>query len=149
MSPGPETGTSREKGFSRSVPSRMEEIDGVCTDARRLLAAAGLEIRQFDTDLLLREFMTNAIEHGNRLAAEKRVSVNFRIGPRWIVVRIADEGNGFPWRKRHWHPPGESETSGRGLAIGALYARRVRYNSAGNQVTIWISKSTEKESQGQ
>ena len=149
MNSGSDAETTRKRGFSRSVPSRMEEIDGVCNDARLILAAAGLGARQFDTDLLLREFMANAIEHGNGLAAEKRVSVDFRIGPRWIVVRIADEGSGFPWRKRHWHPPGESETSGRGLAIGALYARRVRYNSAGNQVTIWISKSTEKESQGQ
>ena len=149
MSSGSEAETTGLKGFNRSVPSRMEEIDGVCTDARQVLEAAGLEIRQFDTELLLREFMANAIEHGNGLAAEKQVSVDFRIGPRWIVVRIADEGTGFPWRERHWHPPGESETSGRGLAIGALYARRVRYNSAGNQVTIWISKSTEKESQGQ
>lgn len=138
----------KANSFTRSVPSRVEEVEGVCALARDLLAGAGLEKRQFDVDLLLREFMTNAVIHGNGSDRKKRVGVDFRIGPKWIVLHITDEGPGFRWRTKSRIPPDERAASGRGLAIGALYAHRTRYNNAGNQVTLWIGKIKEKESQG-
>lgn len=139
---------ARFRGFTLSVSSRREEIDRVCERARELLASTGLSSRHFDADLLLREFMTNAMIHGNGLKPEKSVEVDFRVGPKWIVTRITDEGSGFSWRSKTRKVPEENETSGRGLAIGALYAHRVRYNKAGNQVTIWMSRTKGKESQG-
>ena len=140
--------TGKAKRFTCSVPSRVEEVEGVCAFARELLTSAGLESRQFDVDLLLREFMTNAVIHGNASDRNKWVEVDFCIGPKWIKLRIADEGPGFRWRTKSRIPPDERAASGRGLAIGALYAHRIRYNNAGNQVTLWIGKIKKKESQG-
>ncbi|MBL7647294.1 MAG: ATP-binding protein [Candidatus Hydrogenedentes bacterium] len=135
-------------GFAFEVESRLALVDDICVTARELLGRHGLEHVQFDVDLLLREFIVNGMEHGNGLDGKKKVAVDFRIGPKWIVVRIQDEGPGFRWRTLSRTPPEEVSTSGRGLAIGALYAHRVRFNNAGNQVTLWISKTTKKESEG-
>lgn len=134
-------------GFARTVVSRLDLVDGICASARDLLEQHGLEDVQFSVDLLLREFLVNAMEHGNGLDVTKKVEVSVRIGPKWIVLRILDEGSGFRWRTLSRTLPGEMSTSGRGLAIGALYAHRLRFNNAGNQVTLWIGKSTRKENQ--
>ncbi len=140
--------TANSTRFACTVGSRLDLVDGVCASALELLEQHGLESLQFNVDLLLREFIVNAMEHGNGLDERKKVEVEFGIGPKWIVVRIADEGPGFRWRTRNQSLPEESAASGRGLAIGALYAHRVRFNNAGNQVTLWISKTMRKENQG-
>ncbi len=144
----PSADSLSSSGFTCTVESRLTLIDGVCTRARDLLERQGLGTFQFDVDLLLREFIVNAMEHGNGLDPSKKVAVGVRVGPKWIVLQIEDEGPGFRWRSRIRTLPEESSTSGRGLAIGALYAHRIRFNNAGNQVTLWISKSTRKDSQG-
>jgi anti-sigma regulatory factor (Ser/Thr protein kinase) len=128
-----------------SIPSRLAEVDGVCREVRALLERRGVANRFFAVDLLLREFLNNAILHGNCSDARKRVQVMVRVGRKWIVLRIADEGPGFDWRSMRRVPPDENATSGRGLAIGALYAQRLRFNHAGNQVTSWIRKTESKE----
>jgi serine/threonine-protein kinase RsbW len=128
-----------------SIPSELSEVDGVCREVRALLARQGVANRGFAVDLLLREFLNNAILHGNRSDARKLVRVAVTVGRRWIVFRIADDGPGFNWRTKRRAPPDAEATSGRGLAIGALYAQRLRFNRAGNQVTFWIGKTATKE----
>lgn len=139
----------RINGFTCFVPSNLANVDEICDRAHGLLEKSGLVDRKFDVDLLLREFVTNAMEHGNDMDRKKRVGVDFRIGAKWIVLRISDEGPGFPWRTQKSEVPDDNATSGRGLAIGALYAQRLRYNRAGNQVTLWISKTRETEGERQ
>lgn len=135
-------------GFACTVASRLELVDEICASVRDLLGGQGLESVQFSVDLLLREFVVNAMEHGNSLDPKKKVVVDVKIGSKWVVMRIQDEGPGFRWRTLSRRPPDEMSTSGRGLAIGALYAHRMRFNNAGNQITLWISKTTRKENQG-
>jgi serine/threonine-protein kinase RsbW len=129
----------------RAIPSVLSEVDGVCREVQTLLERHGAASRCFAADLLLREFLNNAILHGNRSDARKQVRVVVTVGRKWIVCRVADEGPGFNWRTKRRTPPEADATSGRGLAIGALYAQRLRYNRAGNQVTFWIGKSATKE----
>ncbi|MBP8815587.1 MAG: ATP-binding protein, partial [Desulfobulbus sp.] len=95
----------------------------------------------FAVDLLLREFLNNAILHGNRLDASKLVQVEVRVGRRVIVLSVADEGPGFDWRSRRCHKSGATDTSGRGLEIGRLYADRIRFNRAGNRVILVVGKT--------
>ena len=113
-------------------------VDEVCQDARRLLSCHNQPDCLFTVDLLLREFLNNAIIHGNRLDARKRAQVEVRIGQNWIVLRVADEGSGFDWWALSRAPPDENALCGRGLAIGAQYAQRMRFNRVGNQVTLWV-----------
>lgn len=127
-----------------SISSDLEEVDAVCKDARKLLECQDQTGHAFAVDLLLREFLNNAILHGHRSDIRKQVRV-VRVGRKWITLRIADEGPGFDWRTMKRVPPDEAATSGRGLAIGTQYAQRMRFNRAGNEVTLWIRKSHRKE----
>lgn len=141
-------GTSkRVQGFARTIPSDLAAVEAVCQEARRLLVSEGQTDHAFTLDLLLREFLNNAVLHGNCQAANKRVRVAVRVGRTRIVVRIEDEGVGFDWRAMAKRAPAdELATSGRGLGIGALYAQRLRFNRTGNQVVLWIGIAAPKES---
>jgi serine/threonine-protein kinase RsbW len=127
-----------------SITSDVEEVDRVCKDAWKLLECQGLIVHAFEGELLLREFLNNAIIHGHRCDRRKRVKVTVQVGRKWIILRIADTGPGFAWRSTNRVPPDGADTSGRGLAIGAQYAQRMRFNRAGNQVTLWIKKNRRK-----
>ncbi len=127
--------------FCLTIPTDLTEVDTVCRGACKLLECQSQTGHAFTVELLLREFLNNAIIHGNASDAGKQVRVEVRVGKKWIVLRIADEGPGFDWRAMRRSPPDENATSGRGLAIGTHYAKRMRFNREGNQVTLWIRKS--------
>lgn len=132
-------------GLELTIASDPAAIDGVCREARRLLALDDLAEHAFTVDLLLREFVSNAIIHGNRGDPAKQVRIGMKIGRTWITLRIADDGPGFAWRSCRRTPPDGAATSGRGLAIGAAYAQRLQFNREGNQVMLWISKDIKKK----
>jgi serine/threonine-protein kinase RsbW len=123
------------------IPSRLAEVDWLCKDIRECLALQGLAALSFRVDLLAREFLNNAILHGNMNDLNKTVTMTMKIGRKWITLHIADEGPGFGWKKKRTVPPDETATSGRGLTIGKLYADRMIFNRCGNQVTLQLKKS--------
>ena len=43
----------------------------------------------------VRETVTNAIQHGNRLDPSKKVDIRFEVGPGQLEIAIKDEGAGF------------------------------------------------------
>jgi serine/threonine-protein kinase RsbW len=133
------------KVLQHVMASDLRRVDAVCRDARNLLACQGQGERAFAVDLLLREFLNNAIVHGNRLDPAKKVHVSMRVGRTWIQVTVLDEGNGFDWRSRRRAPPDTDAVSGRGLAIGAQFAQRMQFNHEGNQVMLWIRKDAKKQ----
>lgn len=120
--------------------SELAEVETVCRETETLLARQKLSGQAFAVELLLREFLNNAIIHGHSSDVRKRVEVSLQIGRKWILLRISDQGPGFAWRKKSRVPPDGTATGGRGLAIGAQYAERMQFNQAGNQVTLWIKK---------
>lgn len=46
-------------------------------------------------ELILEEAIANAVEHGNRNQAEKKVRVSYKDAGRSIFLRVSDEGEGF------------------------------------------------------
>lgn len=122
-------------------PLSLADVASICRDARELLDRRGQGNRAFAVELLLREFLNNAIVHGNAEDPRKTVRGKVRVGTRWIVLEIADEGKGFDHRAMRRRPPDVAATSGRGLAIGKAYAERMRFNRRGNRVTLWVTKT--------
>ena len=55
----------------------------------------------FDEDMVnwigmaVRESVTNAIQHGNKLDPSKKVQIGYEIAPDQLRVSVRDEGNGF------------------------------------------------------
>lgn len=131
----------RRISLHREIPSRLPEVDILCREIRALLEDNGLAAVCFGVELLAREFLNNAIVHGNGRDARKKVALNLHIGRKWIYLQIIDQGNGFDWRKaRRAPPPDDTVSSGRGLSISTLYAQRIAFNQRGNQVTLWLKK---------
>lgn len=127
--------------FERRIASTWEAVEGACHELRDFLAATGPGQARFGTELVVREFLNNAVLHGNRLDPTRTALLEVGIGRTWITVRVTDEGAGFDWR-RVLQRPAESATAtrGRGLTIGKTYGSSVTYGLGGRRVTVRLAK---------
>lgn len=138
--------TSKSCILARVLPSDLSAVDDFCHEAREMLCRTGLSSQIFPLEMLLRESLNNAVIHGNCGCCEKRVGVEVRIGRKWIVVQVSDEGKGFSFRKAKRTMPGPCTIGGRGLAVYHMFAQRVSYNSTGSRVCLWRAVTGEKGS---
>ena len=121
--------------------TRLRAVEYACVAIRRFLEQCGAASACFGMELVARECLNTAVLHGNGRDVRKSIDLAVTVGRRWIRLQVADEGPGFPWRRRDRSVvPGESATHGRGLTIMTQYSDRIRYNRAGNQITLWLKK---------
>jgi anti-sigma regulatory factor (Ser/Thr protein kinase) len=125
--------------FCQKIPSSSTATESLCLRIRETLNANGLSRLCFPVELLARECLANARNHGNRRDADKSIVLSFSVGRQWIRLRVGDEGPGFNWRKAREMKSDITVASGRGLLLYALYAERVQFNRSGNRITLWIS----------
>ncbi len=142
-SPGGRPGRAKDT-LSLSIPSTLSAIEPLCTEIRQLLGKRHLEAMRFRVELVARECLNNAILHGNRGQASRRVRFDMRVGRKRISLRIADQGRGFNWRAHKPSWPTASSANGRGLLMASAYAERVAFNRRGNQITLWLSTAREE-----
>ena len=97
----------------------------------------GEEIK-FALRLSLEEALSNAIRHGNRGKADKKVHIAYQINSERIDIFVEDEGRGFdpgevpdPTSKENLESP-----SGRGIMLMRAYMNKVEYNRQGNRVHL-------------
>lgn len=117
----------------------MENIDRACQDAMAFLKARPMAVTLglFAVHLGIREGLTNAVRHGNRFNASKTVSFSVILSSSGsLEIRIQDQGEGFDWRNRSVAVPDDGSENGRGFAILEAYFTRVRFNEAGNLLTL-------------
>jgi serine/threonine-protein kinase RsbW len=82
--------------FHLTIGSRFENIELVQAVLSDALSAYDMdEESRHWVDLAVREAVANAIKHGNRLAADKRVEIDLELSGRELVVRVRDQGEGF------------------------------------------------------
>jgi serine/threonine-protein kinase RsbW len=137
----------KRAGLRRIIPSRLEEVDALCSDLRVLCREHGWATMSFPLELVLRECLNNSILHGNRSDPSKLVVVSMVCRRPWLRVQITDEGDGFDWRSVQARAvPDADKPCGRGLLITSTYARRVRFNPSGNQITLWFQQSPKSNS---
>jgi anti-sigma regulatory factor (Ser/Thr protein kinase) len=129
-----------EVSFDQRIPSTLDEAESLCLRMRYLLQTNGLSQLCFPIELLARECLANAVNHGNRNDPAKSIVLHFRVGRTWIRLQVSDEGAGFDWRKATREMAAIREVSGRGLQLYALYAARFQFNRCGNRITLWIDK---------
>jgi serine/threonine-protein kinase RsbW len=78
------------------IASRFEMLDVVQTVVTHLATLVGFgEDAIHYMSVAVRESVVNAIKHGNRQDAEKRVDLLFTIGEKTLEVSIHDQGEGF------------------------------------------------------
>ncbi len=82
--------------FQLTIGSRFENIELVQAVLSDALSAYDMddESRHW-VDLAVREAVANAIKHGNRQEADKRVEIDLELTDEELIIRVRDEGEGF------------------------------------------------------
>ena len=119
--------------------SFLEYIDEVCKTVTRFLRSGREEVvpHLFAIHLVLREGLTNAVRHGNKNDPYKLVDFQLKINRgKSICIEIADQGEGFDWKKQQLSGLPEDEDHGRGIPIMETYFTRYSYNQKGNHLYL-------------
>src|SRR5215469_13798355 len=126
----------------RLLDSSLESVD----KAEELVTAAA-ERAGFDEDdlmkigLSVREGMVNAVVHGNRYNAQKKVRFTISHSPERLTIVIADQGEGFDFDSLPdpLAPDNLLRTSGRGIFLIRSFMDGVelkRLENGGTEVTL-------------
>ncbi len=102
-------------------------VDAAVQDLAREFACAQRWIDDFSTALV--EACTNAIEHGNKYAKDKRVRIIVELNDHKIISRVHDEGEGFDFEKfvSEAPPPDPLSERGRGIMIMTAFTDQLSY----------------------
>lgn len=86
----------------------------------------------------LNEAFINAIVHGNKMDADKKVIINAEVEPKRIIWTITDEGPGFDHNQLPdpTAPENLENESGRGVFIVKQLADQCIFNASGNEVEL-------------
>ena len=77
-------------------PSRVEAVDQAAASVSAFLSRAGVgEDALFGIDMAVREAVTNAVSHGNKLDESKFVDVGLKSSPGSFEITVHDQGPGF------------------------------------------------------
>jgi len=92
----------------------------------------------FALRLSLEEALSNAIRHGNKGNANKKVKIRYLINSDIIDIYVEDQGEGFnptdvpdPTSQENLSVP-----SGRGIMLMRAYMNKVEYNATGNVIHL-------------
>lgn len=125
------------QGLECSFPAVAENIEMFIAAVHGFLAENDLGGLTFDMELLAREALVNAVQHGCGADPAKSVNASLRLEQQNLVLRVSDPGPGWDWRNApHEIEPAPTATAGRGLFIIRKYSDRFSYNDAGNALTI-------------
>jgi serine/threonine-protein kinase RsbW len=92
----PDNQTGEMVRVDTSLESALESVDEA--ESAVLEVAAGIGFDEDDLHrigMAVREAMVNAVVHGNRYSARKKVKLQVLQGPDRLAVVIQDEGEGF------------------------------------------------------
>lgn len=126
----------------RSLDSTLESVDSAEALALGLAERAGFG----DDDLMrigmaVRESMVNAVVHGNRYNANKKVRFSVTHAPERLTIRVRDEGEGFEPESLPdpLAPENLMRTSGRGIFLIRSFMDEFdirRHERGGMEVTL-------------
>jgi serine/threonine-protein kinase RsbW len=127
--------------FRRLLPSTTPGINRAVRDIIKNARITGcLADHQAELEIALREAMANAVHHGNRRDAAKRVLVRAYCDPqKGFVIAVRDEGSGFDPAKV---PDPRSEdrlqlTHGRGIFLMRELMDHMEHRKGGREVVLY------------
>lgn len=100
------------------LPSRVEAVDEAASAVAGVVSRSGIsEDVAFGIDMAVREAITNAVVHGNKLDETKVVAIDVKSSPDSLEISVHDQGQGFD-PETISDPTNEEnilKTSGRGI----------------------------------
>lgn len=131
-------------------PATLPYVELVCSAVAQTVANFPLKAQdRFAIELLTREALNNAVIHGCHQDPRLSFSCRLVISEHEVVIDVMDEGTGFDWRNMPAFPPDKNDETGRGLAIYAIYAHAVKFNTSGNGVTLTRIFAAQNNGQGE
>jgi anti-anti-sigma factor len=124
-----------ENRITIKMSSDMGMIDRTITRLEEELTL-GMELR-----VILRELLSNAIEHGNQNKPEKHVQLTMEDlhNDRYSIV-VKDEGDGFEYNPDVLiMKDGEDGARERGLAMVNRFADELRFDNQGSMAMVWYT----------
>jgi serine/threonine-protein kinase RsbW len=128
--------------LERFLDSTLESVDSAEELAVAMAQRAGMD----DDDLIkigmaIRESVVNAVVHGNRYNAHKRVRLEVASDGQRLTIRVGDEGEGFDFNSipDPLAPENLLRTSGRGIFLIRSFMDEFqmrRLESGGTEVTL-------------
>ncbi len=114
------------------IGSELENLDMVQTVCDCITG-----FMQLDEDtahwigMSVRESVTNAIQHGNRLDVDKKVRISFAVFDDCLDIRVRDEGNGFDasFLPNPLDPENLLKPSGRGIFYIRSFMDEVEFDT--------------------
>jgi serine/threonine-protein kinase RsbW len=119
------------------VPATLEGASQVAAEFRRRSAGFCEPGSAFACELLLREALTNAAEHGSQSNRGKEILCVIRSRRRGMFLWVQDQGPGFNWRQVLPLRSDPATPRGRGMEIYRTYATCVRFNAKGNAIALF------------
>jgi serine/threonine-protein kinase RsbW len=115
-----------------SFPSRIEAVNEAATAVCEFMSRLGIgEDVAFGVDMAVREAVTNAVVHGNKLNHAKVVEIRLRNTPEVFEISVHDQGSGF--NPNEVPDPTKDEnllkTSGRGIFFMRNFMDNVEWSA--------------------
>ena len=116
-------------------PSRIEAVGEAADAVSEFMKSIGVgEDVAFGVDMAVREAITNAVVHGNKLDAAKDVQLRLRTIPEGFEITVHDQGTGFD--PNNVPDPTKDEnilkTSGRGIFFMRNFMDEVSWSKGEN-----------------
>ena len=120
-----------EETTELELESRIESIARAAEVAAQVVGRLGLgDEAAFGVDMAVREAVTNAVLHGNRQDAAKKVEVKFRGSREMLEITVRDRGAGFNLDNvpDPTDPQNLLKASGRGILFMRTFMDDVEYS---------------------
>lgn len=126
--------------FRRSIKSTRAGINRAVREILKHAHGSALERHRPEIEIALREALANAVLHGNRSEAEKKVLVRAYCDPKQgIVIAVRDEGEGFD--PANVPDPRDDDrlelTHGRGIFLMRELMDHVEHRRGGREVVLF------------
>jgi len=125
--------------FTLQLPSKMESLHALENLIEMMANKYSIPDDTFANMMTcLNEVFINAIVHGNKLDANKKVIINAEVDGRRVTWTVTDEGPGFDYNKLPdpTSPENLENLTGRGVFIVKQLADQCIFNTTGNEVEL-------------
>ena len=125
--------------FDISVPSKIGNLPNYIDKIISFIKSKGYFSKdKFNLSLLMKELLTNAMEHGNEFDESKQVHVSIKEEHSNLILSVRDEGKGFDTKILSGMK--SEKQSECGLEFIRKYSDEVSFSSSGNEIIIRFEK---------